>query len=170
MKNRITLLAIILFSGLGILSCQKSEINNLEPIGKVRIEDNAAIYTKLMNARANYKGSPFEILEIVRNENVVTIVVEGGCDTQAYKVIWDGVINFTEPVNPNMVLGSTNVVISHEPVSEVQCLAIMKHKISVDLQLLLGKAYSPNINLIVSNSSKIDDKIVDPKGVVTNKK
>ena len=170
MKIQIMLLATMLFLGLGIMSCQKSGTDNLEPIGKVRIEDNAAISTKLMNARTNYKGSPFEILEIVRNENIVTIVVEGGCDTQAYKVIWDGVINFTEPVNPNMVLGSTNVVISHEPVSEVQCLAIMKHKISVDLQLLLGKAYSPNINLIVSNSSKIDDKIVDPKGVVTNKK
>ena len=163
MKNRITLLAIILFSGLGIMSCQKSEINNLEPIGKVRIEDNAAIYTKLMNSRANYKGYPFEILEIVRNENMVTIVVEGGCDTQAYKVIWDGVINFTEPM-------LANLVISHEPASEVQCLAIKKHKISVDLQILLGKAYSPNIHLQVSNSSKIDDKIVDPKGVVTNKK
>lgn len=162
-KNQIMVIATLLFLVSGITSCQKTESISPEPIGKVRIEDNAAIYTKLMNARTNYKGSPFEILEIVRNANIVTIVVEGGCDTQAYKVIWDGVINFTEPI-------SANLVISHEPVSEVQCLAIKRHKIDVDLQILLGKAYSPNVNLIVSNSSKIDDKIVDPKGVVTNKK
>lgn len=170
MKNQIMLLATILFLGLGITSCQKSETDNLEPIGKVRIEDNAAVYKKLMNARTNFKGSAFEILEIVRNANIVTIVVEGGCDTHAYKVIWDGVINFTEPANPSMVLGFANVVISHEPVLAVQCLAVMKHKIQVDLQILLGKAYYPNINLQVSNSSKIEDKIVDPNGVVTIKK
>ena len=163
MKKQIMVIVTMLFLGLGTMSCQKSESESLEPVGKVRVEDNSAIYKKLMNARTNFKGSPFEILEIKRNTNLVTIVVEGGCDTQAYKVIWDGVINFSEPM-------SANLVISHEPVSEAQCLAIMRHKIDVDLQILLGKAYSPNIHLQVSNSSKIDDKIVDPKGGVTNKK
>lgn len=87
MKNQITIIAILLLLGTSIMSCRKSETDNLEPTGKVRIEDSVAIYTKLMNARANYKGSSFEVLEIVRNANIVTLVVERGCDTQAYDLL-----------------------------------------------------------------------------------
>jgi hypothetical protein len=68
-----------------------------------------------------------------------------------------------------MVLGSTNLIISHEPISQVQCLAIMKHTIEIDLKKLLGNAYTSSINVLISNASKVDDKIVDPKGVVTTK-
>jgi hypothetical protein len=46
----------------------------------------------------------------------------------------------------------------------------MRHTIEVDLKILLGSAYTPTINVLVSNASKVDDKIVDPKGVVTTKK
>lgn len=169
-KNRITLIATMLFLGLGIMSCQKSEITVVAPVSNVKSEKNASEYAKLMNARATFKGYPFDILEIKRTDNILKITVEGGCDTQAYRVIWDGVINFTEPANPNMVLGSTNLIISHEPTSQVQCLAIMKHTIEIDLKLLLGSAYTPSINVLISNASKVEDKIVDPKGVVTIKK
>ncbi len=96
LRNKIQLAVIALILGLGTMNCQKSESVDLKPIDKVKVEENAALYANLMNARASYKGSPFDILEIKRNENLVTIVVEGGCDTQAYKVIWDGVVNFTE--------------------------------------------------------------------------
>lgn len=170
-KNNIQLLAIMLFLGFNLMSCQKSEQVLIEPpASNVKTENSASLYGKLMNARATFKGYPFDILEIKRTDNILKITVEGGCDTQAYKVIWDGVINFTEPTNPDMVLGSTNLIISHEPTSQVQCLAIMKHTIELDLKILLGKAYTPNIRVQVSNASKIEDKLVDPKGVVTTKK
>ena len=152
------------------MSCQKSEVTVVEPASNVKSEKNASEYSKLMNARATFKGYPFDILDIRRTDNILKITVEGGCDTQAYKVIWDGIINFTEPADPKMVLGSTNLIISHEPTSQVQCLAIMKHTIEIDLKVLLGSAYTPTINVQVSNSSKAEDKIVDPKGVVTIKK
>ena len=170
MKIQVMLLATILFLGLGIMSCQKSEVTVVEPASNVKSEKNASEYSKLMNARATFKGYPFDILDIRRTDNILKITVEGGCDTQAYKVIWDGIINFTEPADPKMVLGSTNLIISHEPTSQVQCLAIMKHTIEIDLKVLLGSAYTPTINVQVSNSSKAEDKIVDPKGVVTIKK
>jgi hypothetical protein len=170
-KNGIQLLAIMLFVGLNLMSCQKSEQSVVEPpASNVKSEKNSSEYSKLMNARTDFKGYPFDILEIKRTDNILKISVEGGCDTQAYRVIWDGVINFTEPTNPSMVLGSTNLIISHEPTSQVQCLAIMKHTIEIDLKLLLGNAYTPSINVLISNASKVDDKIVDPKGVVTTKK
>ncbi len=170
LKNQFTVIAITLFLGLGIISCQKSDIAVVEPASNVKSEKSASEYAKLMNARANFKGYPFDIVEIKRTDNLLKVTVEGGCDTQAYRVIWDGVINFTEPANPTMVLGSTNLIISHEPTSQVQCLAIMRHTIEIDLKLLLGNAYTPTINVLISNASKVDDKIVDPKGVVTTKK
>ena len=169
-KKQITLIATMLFLGFGIMSCQKSEVTVVEPGSNVKSEKNASEYSKLMNARASFKGYSFEILEIKRTDHLLKVTVEGGCDTQAYKVIWDGVVNFTEPTDPKMVLGSSNLVISHEPTSQVQCLAIMKHMIDIDLKVLLGSAYTPTINIQVSNSSKVEDKIVDPKGVVTTKK
>jgi hypothetical protein len=46
----------------------------------------------------------------------------------------------------------------------------MRHTIDIDLKILLGNAYTPNIHVQVSNASKIEDKLVDPKGVVTTKK
>jgi hypothetical protein len=168
-KNQIKAVATMLFLGLGIMSCQKSEVTVIAPASNVKSEKNASEYSKLMNARANFKGYPFDILEIKRTENLLKVMVEGGCDTQAYRVIWDGVINFTEPTNPTMILGSTNLIISHEPISQVQCLAIMKHTIDVDLKILLGNTYTPTINVQVSNASKVDDKIVDPKGIVTTR-
>lgn len=169
-KNRIQLLVIVLFLGISLVSCQKSEQAIDPPASNVKSEKNAAEYAKLLNARANFKGYPFDILEIKRTDNLLKITVEGGCDTQAYRVVWDNVINFTEPANPTMVLGSTGLMITHEPTSQAQCLAIMKHTIEIDLKLLLGIAYTPTINVIVSNASKVDDKSVDPKGGVTTLK
>jgi hypothetical protein len=169
-KNQIFAIATMLFLGLSIMSCQEADIEVLEPASNVKSETNASEYAKLINARATFKGYPFDILDIKRTDHLLKVMVEGGCDTQAYRVIWDGVINFTEPANPMMVLGSTNLLISHEPTSEVQCLAIMKHTIDIDLKKLLGNAYTPTINVLISNASKVEDKIVDPKGIVTIKK
>lgn len=169
-KNEITKIVTLLFLGLGIMSCQKSDIAVVEPASNVKSETNASEYDKLMKSRATFKGYPFDILDIKRTDHLLKVTVEGGCDTQAYRVIWDGVINFTEPTDPKMVLGSTNLIISHEPTSQVQCLAIMKHTIDIDLKILLGNVYTPTINVQVSNASKVEDKIVDPKGVVTTKK
>lgn len=160
---------LILIIG-AMIGCQKTDQAIDPPASNVKSEKNASEYTKLLNARANFKGYPFDILEIKRTDNLLKVMVEGGCDTQAYRVIWDGVINFTEPTNPNMVLGSTNLVISHEPISQVQCLAIMKHTIEIDLKLLLGNAFTPTINVIISNASKVDDKLVNPNGGVTTVK
>jgi hypothetical protein len=169
-KSKIQLFAIMLLLGSNLMSCQKSDVTEVAPASNVKSEKSASEYSKLLNARTNFKGYPFDILEIKRTDNLLKVTVEGGCDTQAYKVIWDGAINFTEPANPSMVLGSTNLIISHEPISQVQCLAIMRHTIDIDLKILLGNAYTPNIHVQVSNASKIEDKLVDPKGVVTTKK
>ncbi len=69
----------------------------------------------------------------------------------------------------SMVISTANLLVVHDP-AEVQCLAIKRHQIEVDLKILLGKAYLPNLNLQISNSSKINDNIVDVTGVVTTKK
>ena len=169
-KKAFQFLAIMLFLGFGVMSCNKSEQLIDPPASNIKSEKNAAEYAKLLSARANFKGYVFNISEIKRTDNILKVTVEGDCDTEAYKVIWDGVINFTEPTDPKMVLGSTNLVISHESTQGYGCKAIIAHTIEIDLKLLLGAAYTPTINVIVSNASKIDDKIVDPKGVVTNKK
>lgn len=169
-KNQIHLIVLVLFLGIILVSCQKSEQAIDPPASNVKSKTDALEYAKLMNARANFRGYVFDIVEIKRTDNLLKVTVSGDCDTQAYKIIWDGVINFTEPTDPSMVLGSTNLIISHESTQGYSCKAIITHTIDIDLKKLLGSAYTSTINIQVSNASKAEDKIVDPKGVVTIKK
>ena len=169
-KKAFQFLVILLLLSFGVTSCNKSEQLIDPPASNIKSEKNAAEYAKLLSARANFKGYVFNISEIKRTDNILKVTVEGDCDTEAYKVIWDGVINFTEPTDPNMVLGSMNLVISHESTKGYSCKAIISHTIEIDLKLLLGNAYTPTINVIISNASKVDDKMVNPNGGVTTVK
>ncbi len=162
LKIQFKVLSTLLFFSFTIISCQKADNEPIDDTSgsKVRIITNFEEYERLLNARTAYKGSPFEITDVKRDGKNLKISVEGGCDTEVYRVYWDGNINFTEPA-------TANLMVAYEPKTEMQCLATAKTTIDVDLQILLGKAYQPNMHVMVSNASKPNDKVIDDKGVVT---
>ena len=162
LKNQFKILPILLLTSITIISCQKADNEPIDDTSgsKVRIITNFEEYERLLNARTSYKGSPFEITDVKREGKNLKINVEGGCDTEVYRVYWDGNINFNEPA-------TANLMVAYEPKTEVQCLAIAKTTIDVDLQILLGKAYQPNMHIMVSNASKAMDHLIDDKGVVS---
>jgi hypothetical protein len=117
-------------------------------------------FEKLMKERENFKGgTPFEIIDLKRDGNKIKIYIEGNCDIEAYKVYWDGKINFNDPK-------TANLIVSHEPEVIVNCFAIAKFTLEVDLFTLIGKEYDPNMRVKVSNASNTTDFYIDKNGNV----
>jgi hypothetical protein len=160
-KNLRAMYFTFAFALLGI-SCSKDEIapspsNEITP----NIQTNAARFKELTTNRVS---DPFDITSFVRVDDLLKINVSGGCETDAYKVVWDGVINFSSPP-------TVSIVVSYEPTLKVQCLYPQKHTIIVDLKKMIGDKYVPNtFHVVVSNASKEEDKLIDPSGAVTTKK
>lgn len=151
----------IIFALVGF-SCSKDEVTP-NPSNEIAasVQTNAARFEELINNRVS---DPFDITSFVREGDLLKINVSGGCETNAYKVVWDGVINFSSPP-------TVSIVVSYEPTLKIQCLYPQKHTIIVDLKKMIGDKYVPNIfHVVVSNASKDEDKIIDPNGVVTIKK
>jgi hypothetical protein len=155
----------LLLTGLSF-SCNKSELNP-SPNSKAKIKADEIYYKSLMSSRTTYKGESFEILDVKREGQILKITVEGPCDENGYEVVWDGIINFIEPTFS--VPMTVNLAVAYKAVSQIQCLAIMKHTIELDLVKVVGeKEYRKDMNVKVSNASKVDDKLVDSKGTVSN--
>jgi hypothetical protein len=144
------------------MSCAKDEIAP-SPSNEItaNVQTNAARFKELT---ANRVSDPFDITSLIREDDLLKINVSGGCETNAYKVVWDGVINFSSPPTVSMV-------VSYEPTLKIQCLYPQKHTIIVDLKKTIGDKYVPNVfHIVVSNASKEEDKLIDPSGTVTTKK
>jgi hypothetical protein len=165
MKNTtLKLLAITITLSLNLLSCSKNIITPAETAQNQRIwiVSDFEKYEKLMQGRAKYEGGTiFEIKGLKRNSNKLKISVEGGCLAEEYKVYWDGKIDLKEPV-------TAKIIVSHELTKNLNCFTMFKGDLEVDMFLLLGKEYDPNMRIIVSNSTKVADKIIDKNGVVTS--
>jgi hypothetical protein len=144
------------------VSCSKEEI---APSSSNEITANVQTNaTRFKELTTNRVSDPFDITGFVREGDLLKINVSGGCETNAYKVVWDGVINFS---SPPMV----SIVVSYEPTLKVQCLYPQKHTVIVDLKKMIGDKYVSNIfHVVVSNASKEEDKLIDPSGTVTTKK
>lgn len=160
-KNLRTVIVLFVLALVGI-SCSKDDIApSSAKETTANVQTNAARFTQLLTDRAS---DPFDIISFVRDGDLLKINVGGGCETSAYKVVWDGVINFSSP--PTVA-----IVVSYEPTLKMQCLYPQDHTIIVDLKKMIGDKYLPNtFNVIVSNASKEGDKVIDPKGTVTTKK
>ena len=160
-KNLRTVFAMFILAFVGV-ACSKNEIAP-NPTNEVsaNVQTNAARFTQLLTDRTS---DPFDIVGFTREGDLLKINVIGGCETNAYKVVWDGVINFSSP--PTVA-----IVVSYEPTLKIQCLYPQKHTIIVDLKKMIGDNYLPNIfHVVVSNASKPEDKVVSPSGTVTTKK
>lgn len=166
-RNLRTMFVMFSIALVGI-SCSKDEIapSSINET-TANVQTDATKFARLLTDRPS---DPFDMMGFIREGNLLKIDVIGGCETDAYKVVWDGVINFSS--TPTMA-----IVVSYEPTLKVQCLYPQKHTIIVDLKKMIDEKYIPNTryhpssyNVIVSNASKPEDKVVSPSGTVTTKK
>ncbi len=141
----------------------KSKSTDPAPNGdKVAFEVSEAEYTRLLNARVN-ETRHFEIKDIKRENDILKIWVNGGCNKSNYKVVWDGIMRKSYPL-------TVFLVVSLERGTGIECAAEMDHLLEIDLKEKFGEVYQTNeLHILLSNGSKVFDKVIDPNGIVSNK-
>lgn len=156
MKTNLIYAALALLFCFAITSCEKSDSN-----GETVLENNllrsAEKYTELVEKR---NDGNFNIEDIKRNDNMLTITVKGGCNQDDFHVVWDGSIMFSSP-------GQINLVFNNK--SQEDCGLEKQFDINVDLSKVVGKYDAKDFIFNVANGSKKQDISLNPNGSVTIK-
>ncbi len=158
---RITLLLFILAIS---FACNKE--NNIAPEldNGLLVQTNRNEYQRLMAARETFDGTPFEIKNIERTRNTLKIQVTGAGGIENYKVVWDGLLLESYPMQAKLVVG-------YDVPNGVQDAMLHDYTLEVDLQKLFGStANASEVIVYVSNGSKKQDTTVDPNGSTSSPK
>jgi hypothetical protein len=136
-------------------SCKKSESEVMLDKNLLR---SAAKYNQIFNNRSDGEGS-FTIEDVKREENVMTIHVKGGCSTDDFQVIWDGVILESYPGQVRLILHNT---------TQNNCGKEKKLNIRIDLSKIIGNQDPKHLVFHVANGSVKQLKSLNPNGSVSS--
>lgn len=153
MKTNLIYAAFALLFCFAITSCEKSD-SNPETILENNLLRSAEKYAELVEKR---NDGDFNIEDIKRNGNMLTITVKGGCNQDDFHVVWDGSIMFSSPGQINLVLNNK---------SQEDCGLEKQFDINVDLSKVVGKYDAKDFIFNVANGSKKQDKSLNPNGSV----
>src|SRR5690606_5468073 len=153
MKTNLIYAAFALLFCFAITSCEKSD-NNPETVLENNLLRSAEKYAELVEKR---NDGDFNIEDIKRNGNMLTITVKGGCNQDDFHVVWDGSIMFSSPGQINLVLNNK---------SQEDCGLEKQFDINVDLSKVVGKYDAKDFIFNVANGSKKQDKSLKPNGSV----
>ncbi len=156
MKTNLIYAAFALLFCFAITSCEKSD-NNPETVLENNLLRSVEKYAKLVEKR---NDGDFNIEDIKRNGNMLTITVKGGCNQDDFHVVWDGSIMFSSPGQINLALNNK---------SQEDCGLEKQFDINVDLSKVVGKYDAKDFIFNVANGSKKQDKSLNPNGSVTIK-
>ena len=164
MKNsikKIQLLACLLLM-ISLAACKSKDAAPTPNGEQVAFQVSEAEYTRVLNARTS-ETRQFEIKDIKREKDILKVWVKGGCDKSNYKVVWDGIMRKSYPL-------TVYLIISLERGTGVECMAELDHVLEIDLKDKFGAVYDTHeLHIQLSNGSKVFDKIIDPKGAISNK-
>lgn len=156
MKTNLIYAAFALLFCFAITSCEKSD-NNPETVLENNLLRSAEKYAELVEKR---NDGDFNIEDIKRNGNMLTITVKGGCDQDDFHVVWDGSIMYSNPGQINLVLNNK---------SQEDCGLEKQFDINVNLSKVVGKYDAKDFIFNVANGSKKQDKSLNPNGSITVK-
>jgi hypothetical protein len=161
-SQRITLLFLFVLA----ISFSCNRENNVAPgpdLGLL-VQTNGKEYQRLMAERETFEGTPFEIKKVTREGNTLKIDVTGAGGIDNYKVVWDGVLLESFPMQANLVVG-------YDMPDGVQDAMLHSYTLEVDLQKLFGStANASDVTVQVSNGSKKQDTVIDPDGSTSSPK
>jgi hypothetical protein len=166
MKTILSKFAVFLFLVVLSVSFSCNRENNIspDPDAGPLVQTNGAEYSKLLAGRENFDGTPFEITKVTRQDNSLKIDVTGGGGIENYKVVWDGSLMLSYPMQARLV-------VAYNTPEGVQDTAMHDYTLEVDLQKLFGNTANPSEVIVhVANGSKKQDKVVDPNGSSPNSK
>ncbi|GGH32289.1 hypothetical protein ACN9ML_10650 [Dyadobacter endophyticus] len=156
-KIRLVGTGMLLLSLLSFVACDHNN-QNVKPDPGSELNGD---YERIMKSRADSRGVPFEIPNIVLTGNTLAIDVKGGCSADDFKTIWNGEILESYPQQINLVVANES--------NNDGCDPKGSYTLQVDLKKLIGDSFNPTDFVVrVSNGSKVADKVVDEKGSVSN--
>ncbi|MHA4741242.1 hypothetical protein [Dyadobacter sp. MSC1_007] len=145
-------------------ACNRENNISPGPDGSPLVQTNGEEYSKLMAGRETFEGTPFEITKVTRVGNSLKIDVTGGGGIENYKVVWDGSLMLSYPMQARLVVG-------YNTPDGARDAAMHDYTLEVDLQKLFGNsAKASEVVVHVANGSKKQDKVVDPNGSSSNPK
>lgn len=160
MKKIQLLVCLVLM--IAMAACKSKGTDPTPTSDETAFEVSATDYDRALETRANALRS-FEIKDIKRENEILKIWVKGGCDKSNYKVIWDSIMRKSYPL-------TVYLVVTLETGTGVECRAEFDHVLKINLREKFGEFYDKNeFHIQLSNGSKVFDKIIDPKGLVSNK-
>lgn len=145
-------------------SCNRE--NNISPDldGGPLVQTNGEEYSKLLAGREDFEGTPFEITKVTREGNSLKIDVYGGGGIENYKVVWDGSLMLSYPMQARLVVG-------YKTPDGALDAAMHTYTLEVDLQKLFGDAADPSQVIVhVANGSKKQDAVANPNDSTSNPK
>jgi hypothetical protein len=147
---------------IAMAACKSKGIDPTPVLDETAFEVSGTDYEHILETRESAARS-FEIKDIKRENEILKIWVRGGCDRNNYKVVWDGIMRKSYPL-------TVYLVVTLETGTGVECAAELDHVLELNLKEKFGEFYAKNeFHIQLSNGSKIFDKIIDPKGIVSNK-
>lgn len=165
MKTRSILALASLILSLFLVSCSKEKAVIAEPEDRQVLKDKT-VFDSYMKARTSAtQATYFELKEIKRENGILTIKIWGDCDKEHYKVVWDGAVMESFPMQ-------INLLIAYDRPKDLVCDASLhEHTLEVDLKELIGKDFKDSDYIIhILNGSQEKDKTSNPNGTVTDKK
>jgi hypothetical protein len=145
-----------------LISCkkEKSDPKNENP-SLIELKGSAAEYSKIKSNASSGTSDPFELGDIVINNNQAEITVSypGGCTQHSFEIIWDEAVT-------NMDHPTINLVIRHDSQGD-SCEAYITEVLTFNLDDLLGSTASTGAAIDVhsgyaaSDSSFCDREISD---------
>lgn len=148
-----------------LLSCNREDAA-IPDTGEKQVQENVwksnSQYMEAMNARKKGEGVKFTIEEVERKDNLLSIIVSGGCQENSFKAIWDGTIMESYPMMIHLVL-------THEKTTE-NCQDGLNFTFNIDLHALLGsQAKLEDYQFKISNGSDVQDLVVEGNKPVKSK-
>lgn len=148
-----------------IVSCSKEKEFIADPENRQVLKDKA-VFDSYMKARTSAtQAAYFELKEIKRENGILTIKIWGDCDKEHYKVVWDGAVMESFPMQ-------INLLIAYERPKDLVCDASLhEHTLEVNLKELIGNDFKDSDYIVhILNGSQEKDKTSNPNGTVTDKK
>lgn len=161
MKNQLLLRSLIfVFASFSVFffSCEKAKNqSNIE--APYKLEANLLMGNELFinTMKARNSENVFEILQVVRKNDMLDVTVKGGGAAASFQFIWDGLVQESFPMGVQLIMLYDNTNKDFDQNKEIS--------VSVNLQKIIGERNNVNdYHFHVINGSKKQIMILNPDG------
>ena len=157
-KNMVwpVIMLIISISALNY-SCKKSPGDDELVLDK-NLTKSAKKYQALVAGRDGQKGN-FDITNVERTGDILTVTTRGGCSADDFSVVWNGEILLSYPAQVKLVIYKN---------SSTTCAPGTVVNVKIDLTKIMTDPNGKDFIFHVANGSIKEDKSLNPDGSISS--